>query len=79
MVMDGHDEHGKPDIGDLAKDTARDKVGVLMDKIAGRYLMRPMSGGREWEVKPEDIDYPTASDRVRAENGARNRMTRLGL
>ncbi|MGW8630644.1 hypothetical protein [Streptomyces sp. NPDC055793] len=77
--MDGHDEHGKPDIGDLAKDTALDKVGVLMGKVGGRYLMRPSAGGREWEVDPENVDFPSPTERVRADNNARNRMTRLGL
>ncbi|KPC89334.1 hypothetical protein ADL35_02545 [Streptomyces sp. NRRL WC-3753] len=79
MVMDGHDEHSKPGIGDLAKDKAKDKVGVLMGMAGGRYLLRPTSGGLEWEVEPENLDFPTSSDRLRAENGVRNRMTRLGL
>ncbi|MFJ3820382.1 hypothetical protein [Streptomyces nodosus] len=39
--MDGHGEHSKPVIGDLTKD----KVGILVGTVGGRYLMRPASGG----------------------------------
>ncbi|WP_436739890.1 hypothetical protein [Streptomyces sp. BBFR102] len=79
FVMDGHDERGKPSIGDLAKDTTTDRVGVLMGEVAGRYLMRPPAGGCEWEVKPEHIEAPTAREELSARNGVRNRMARLGL
>ncbi|MGW5093542.1 hypothetical protein ACWEQ1_00700 [Streptomyces nodosus] len=50
--MDGHGEHSKPVIGDLAKDTARNKVGILVDAVGGRYLMRPTSGGLEIITRP---------------------------
>jgi hypothetical protein len=77
--MDGHDEQIRPGIGDLAKGTARNKVGVLMGEAGGRLLMRPPGGGREWEVDPGDIGPVTALEEMRARNSARNRMTRLGL
>ncbi|MFE7464898.1 hypothetical protein ACFU6R_12470 [Streptomyces sp. NPDC057499] len=77
--MDGHDEQGKPSFGDLVKDVDRNRVGVLMDRVGGRYQVRPMNGGKEWEVEPDSIVIPTASERVQALNGTRNRMTRLGL
>ncbi|MFC3350040.1 hypothetical protein ACFOOM_21955 [Streptomyces echinoruber] len=77
--MDGHDEQSRPGIGDLAKDTVRNKVGVLMGEAGGRLLMRPPGGGREWEVDPGDIGPVTALEEMRARNSARNRMTRLGL
>ncbi|MYV47418.1 hypothetical protein [Streptomyces sp. SID2888] len=43
--MDGHGEHSKPVIGDLTKDMAKNKVGILVGTVGGRYLMRPASGG----------------------------------
>jgi hypothetical protein len=77
--MDGHDEKSGPGIGDLARDATNGKVGVLVDEVGGRLLMRPVSGGKEWEVEPNDVEFPTALEQMRARNSARNRMTRLGL
>jgi hypothetical protein len=77
--MDGHDEQSGPGIGDLAKDTATNKVGVLVDEVGGRLLMRPVDGGKEWEVEPDNVEHPTALEQMRMRNSARNRMTRLGL
>ncbi|MDT9698272.1 hypothetical protein [Streptomyces sp. P17] len=77
--MDGHDEQRQPGIGDLAKDTTKDKVGVLTDMAAGRFVMRPLTHGQEWEVDPADVVAVTALEEMRARNSARNRMTRLGL
>lgn len=77
--MDGHGERSGPGIGELAKDSARDKIGVLMGRVGGRVQIRPVAGGREWETEPDNVEYPTAHEEMRARNSARNRMTRLGL
>ncbi|MBP0460878.1 hypothetical protein [Streptomyces montanisoli] len=72
-------ERTAPDIGDLAKDSARKKVGVLVDRVAGRYLMRPVAGGLEWEVEPGRIERLTAREELSARNEARNAASRQGL
>ncbi|MCS0601064.1 hypothetical protein NX794_07445 [Streptomyces sp. LP11] len=77
--MDGHDEHSKPHIGDLAKDTASNRVGVLMGEVGGRLLLRPARGGTEWEADPGSVEFPTALEEMQARNTARNKMRRLGL
>lgn len=77
--MDGHDEQSGPGIGDLAKDTSTGRVGVLVDEVGGRFLMRPASGGKEWEVEPDNVGLVTALEEMRARNSTRNRMTRMGL
>ncbi|MEU0674435.1 hypothetical protein ABZ330_16345 [Streptomyces sp. NPDC006172] len=73
--MDGHDGESGPGIGDLAKDTAKNKVGVLVDRVGGRYLMRPVNGGREWEVEPRAVEHPTPSEALAERNRARNQLT----
>ncbi|MEW2496808.1 hypothetical protein AB0942_25220 [Streptomyces nodosus] len=50
--MDGHGKRSKPVIGDLAKDTARNKAGILVATVGGRCLMRPASGGLEIITRP---------------------------
>ncbi|MFD8914831.1 hypothetical protein [Streptomyces sp. NPDC059575] len=77
--MDGNGERSAPGIGDLAKDTATNKVGILMDKVGGRFLLRPVRGGKEWEAEPDKVEFPSASEKLQANNAARNRMRRLGL
>ncbi|MBY8869742.1 hypothetical protein [Streptomyces sennicomposti] len=77
--MDGHDEHSKPGIGDLAKDTAKNQVGFLMDEVGGKLLPRPTRGGKEWEADPGDVESPTALEEMRARNNVRSEMRRLGL
>lgn len=39
-----------PEVGRLAYDLSAKKVGVLMGEWAGRYMLRPLEGGREWDA-----------------------------
>jgi hypothetical protein len=46
-------------VGDLVRDTRRERVGVVMDRSHGQVWLRPPAGGREWtakigEVQPAD-------------------------
>ncbi|MDX3853774.1 hypothetical protein PV679_24590 [Streptomyces sp. AK02-01A] len=49
----GHDTTAgseAPEVGQLVRDTTRNKVGVVMGEWAGRYSLRPVGGGLEWEA-----------------------------
>ncbi|MFG2923848.1 hypothetical protein ACGFYA_20360 [Streptomyces sp. NPDC048305] len=75
--MDGHDEASGPGIGELARDTAKNKVGVLMGSVGGRYLLRPLNGGCEWEVEPGAMGRLTASEALTERTRIENERSRV--
>ncbi|MFF3326897.1 hypothetical protein [Streptomyces sp. NPDC002889] len=75
----GSDEEIEPGIGDLAKDAAKDRVGLVMGKVGGRVQMRPVDGGLEWDAMPENVRRPSAREELSARLAVRNGMTRSGL
>ncbi|GAB2875920.1 hypothetical protein [Streptomyces mayteni] len=46
-------ERDVPEVGELARDV-RGVVGRVMDREAGRVWLRPVGGGREWDVRAEE-------------------------
>lgn len=44
-----------PAVGSLVVDELSGKTGVLMEVYAGRAMLRPVGGGREWETFPEKV------------------------
>ncbi|MFH9421233.1 hypothetical protein [Streptomyces sp. NPDC017529] len=44
-----------PVVGVLVKDTATSRTGEYRDVAGGRWLLRPVGGGREWEAAPENV------------------------
>jgi hypothetical protein len=48
-----------PTPGLLAKDTSTGSVGRVMGRNGPFILMRPLKGGLEWEVLPEDVEEIT--------------------
>lgn len=75
MVM-GSDEETRPGVGELAKDTASGKIGVVMGEWAGRVHMRPAGGGVEWDALPHHVVAPSAREELSARLAVRNEMTR---
>ncbi|MER5783871.1 hypothetical protein ABT104_19430 [Streptomyces mobaraensis] len=51
----------RPDalIGKVVRDRAKDRTGMVMDKVGPNYQLRPLAGGREWEAAPDRVE-PTA-------------------
>lgn len=45
-----------PQPGTLVRDTARGRVGECMGKGGPYVMLRPLGGGREWEVSPEYVE-----------------------
>ncbi|MGW5045516.1 hypothetical protein [Streptomyces griseoluteus] len=74
------DEEG-PVLGSYALDVRDGRVGEVMGRVGGRVQLRPLGGGREWEVPPEHLGEADPVDvlreRVRLLN--RDARRRVGL
>lgn len=63
--MSARDQSPLPAVGALMLDARLDRVGVVMDVICGRVLLRAPAGGREWEALPCDLRPATTGDTLR--------------
>lgn len=68
-----------PEVGDLVHDAATGRVGFYMDSVAGRFLIRPVHGGCEWEAEPGDVRLATPMRELRARAAEINARSRRGL
>ncbi|MET9295021.1 hypothetical protein [Streptomyces sp. NPDC003077] len=62
--------------GSLAFDTARHRVGHVMDRLGTRIQLRPLGGGVEWDAQPEDVRPATALEELTARLAARDARSR---
>ncbi|MFF8603956.1 hypothetical protein ACF065_23695 [Streptomyces sp. NPDC015232] len=69
----------QPEVGDLVRDTATGRVGFYAAEVAGRFLIRPVHGGPEWEAAPEDVQPATPMRELRARAAEINARSRRGL
>ncbi|MFG2963730.1 MULTISPECIES: hypothetical protein [unclassified Streptomyces] len=69
----------RPGIGELAKDSARDRIGVVMGEVGGRVQIRPIGGGPEWDAMPDDVVAPSSREELTARLAVKNRNSRGGL
>ncbi|MGC9537087.1 hypothetical protein [Streptomyces sp. UG1] len=71
----------RPGIGELAKDTSRGRIGVVMGKLGGRVQMqiRPVGGGKEWDAIPDRVEPPSAREELSARLAIKNGNSRGGL
>ncbi|TDC75561.1 hypothetical protein E1283_12085 [Streptomyces hainanensis] len=53
-----------PEVGELARDP-RGVVGRVVDHQAGRVWLRPVGGGREWDVPVEDVESAPMAELLR--------------
>nr|WP_232108320.1 hypothetical protein [Streptomyces gossypiisoli] len=65
-----------PSVGTLMMDTARNKVGEFQAELRGRFLLRPVGGGYEWEVSPEFAREATDGEKLSARVGVANVRSR---
>ncbi|QDY77378.1 hypothetical protein [Streptomyces qinzhouensis] len=52
----------QPQIGETVRDTVGKRVGRVVDRTYGRYWLRPLGGGIEWDVPAADLLPVTAAD-----------------
>jgi hypothetical protein len=69
----------RPGIGELAKDKASGRIGVVMGEVGGRVQIRPIGGGVEWEAMPGNVVAPSAREELSARLAVRNGNSRCGL
>ncbi|MFG2936580.1 hypothetical protein [Streptomyces sp. NPDC048282] len=69
----------RPGIGELAKDSARDRIGVVMGAVGGRVQIRPIGGGTEWDAIPDNVVPPSPREELSARLSIKNRNSRGGL
>ena len=53
-----------PEAGSLARDTATDQIGVLMDVIGSRAWLRKPGGGREWDTDATNVEPAQLPDQL---------------
>ncbi|HEY8978546.1 MAG TPA: hypothetical protein VIU15_03055 [Streptomyces sp.] len=69
----------EPEIGALFLDVSQDRIGEYRGEWAGRWALRPLMGGLEWEARPGDVRPVTAEQALRAKVEAANRRSRRGI
>ncbi|MET8949625.1 hypothetical protein ACWEO4_00845 [Streptomyces sp. NPDC004393] len=69
----------KPGIGELAKDSATGRIGVVMGEFGGRVQIRPIGGGTEWDAMPDKVVEPSAREELSARLAIKNGNSRDGL
>lgn len=65
-----------PDVGTLFVDVTRDRIGEYRGVWAGRWALRPIKGGVEWDVDPKDVRALTPEQRLHAEVSKANARSR---
>lgn len=68
---DGHTV--SPDVGALVVDRRSGKVGVVMGHVGPYVQLRPLRGGREWDVPPKDVRSSTLTEELSAKVAVANR------
>ncbi|WP_432131750.1 hypothetical protein [Streptomyces tendae] len=79
LVRMASNQQTRPGIGELAKDTARGRIGVVMGDVGGHVQMWPVGGGIEWDAMPDNVVAPTAREELSARLAIRNGNSRDGL
>lgn len=64
-----------PPTGTLLVD-ARERVGEFRGEWCGLWSLRPVTGGTEWTVAPEDVRPAGPEQRLRAETARANARSR---
>ena len=67
-----------PTVGTVMVDEARNKVGEFRGDVAGKFWLRPVGGGREWEASPDFVREATDEERLKVRLSAVNERSRNG-
>ncbi|MBL1107853.1 hypothetical protein JK361_25225 [Streptomyces sp. 5-8] len=78
LVRMASNQQTGPGIGELAKDTASGRIGVVMGEVGARVQIRPV-GGVEWDALPDNVVAPTAREELSARLAIKNGNSRDGL
>lgn len=67
-----------PRVGETVRDTRRDLVGVVMGRLGRHLWLRPLGGGREWDVEPEALERLSRDEVLIAHLALVNARSRKG-
>ncbi|MEU6391993.1 hypothetical protein [Streptomyces sp. NPDC046939] len=68
---------GLPETGALMVDTSRrSRVGEFRGAVGSYWYLRPVTGGVEWEVAPQDARPADPGERLSAETARANARSR---
>ncbi|MGQ4514838.1 hypothetical protein [Streptomyces sp. DW26H14] len=79
LIRMASNQQTRPGIGELAKDTVRGRIGVVMGAVGGRVQIRPIGGGMEWDAMPDNVVVPSAREELSARLAIRNANSWNGL
>ncbi|WP_112466287.1 hypothetical protein [Streptomyces triticisoli] len=79
LVRMASKQQTRPGIGELAKDSARGRIGVVMGEVGGRVQIRPVGGGTEWDAMPDNVVALSAREELSARLAIKNGNSRDGL
>lgn len=68
-----------PAVGAPVRDTARDRVGVVMGREGPYLQLRPLSGGREWDAEASRVQLLSPAELLTARVAEANARSRTGL
>ncbi|MGA5507442.1 hypothetical protein [Streptomyces umbrinus] len=61
-----------PAVGSLMVDKRHDRVGLVMGHEGPHVQLRPLQGGLEWDVPPEELREPTRAEAMSAKVAVAN-------
>ncbi|MGV9337148.1 hypothetical protein [Streptomyces sp. NPDC003688] len=79
LLFMASNQQTRPGIGELAKDSATGRIGIVMGAVGGRVQMRPVGGGIEWDAMPDNVMAPTAREELSARLAIKNGNSRKPL
>lgn len=65
-----------PSLGALVVDIRRAKPAVFRGVTYGHWHLRPVTGGTEWTVDPDDVRPATPEERIHAKTARANARSR---
>ncbi|MFB7198257.1 hypothetical protein [Streptomyces sp. NPDC056240] len=69
----------RPGIGDLANDSAKERIGIVIGEIGGCVQMRPIDGGDGWDAIPDKVVPLSARKELSARLAVKNNNSQVGL
>lgn len=67
----------EPRVGDTVRD-AKGRVGRVMGVVGGRFQLRPLNGGLEWDTKADELTPAIQSDALSGAVSEVNSRSRWG-
>ncbi|TDC26351.1 hypothetical protein E1265_04595 [Streptomyces sp. 8K308] len=65
-----------PEVGEPAWDARTGRGGIVMGRVGPCVQLRPVGGGREWDVRPDDLRSIGLAELLRAPVREANRRSR---